>query len=185
MILRASLFLPLLVAAQLATAWQNAAFISGIWQGDANYDIDGKFTDCTMTAQTETGVLIGFIISKNHDWGLVLADETRDFKVGTSEPVALVVDQRDPIPAIAKVIDIHGILIPLEDSNPVIDALRDGKVLTIVAREAKFSFKLTGTRAAIAELAACVTENLESEKVRLPAQRRENSFSMSVSLSSM
>jgi hypothetical protein len=165
MTLRASLFLPLLVAAQLAAAFEHAAFISGIWQGEANYDIDGKFTDCTMTAQTEAGVLIGFIISKNHDWGLVLADETRRFKVGTSEPVALVVDHRDPIPAIAKVIDIHGILIPLEDSNPVIEALRDGKVLTVVAKDAKFSFKLTGTRAAIAELAACVTEHLESEKV--------------------
>ena len=75
------------------------------------------------------------------------------------------VDQRDPIPAIAKVIDPHGILIPLEDSGPVIEALREGKVLTIVAKEAKFSFKLTGTRAAIAELAACVTEHLDSEKV--------------------
>ena len=174
MTLRASLFLPLLVAAQLAAAFEHAAFISGIWQGEANYDIDGKFTDCTMTAQTEAGVLIGFIISKNHDWGvalaheqraMALADETRRFKVGTSEPVALVVDHLDPIPAIAKVIDIHGILIPLEDSNPVIEALRDGKVLTVVAKDAKFSFKLTGTRAAIAELAACVTEHLESEKV--------------------
>jgi hypothetical protein len=47
----------------------------------------------------------------------------------------------------------------------VIEALRDGKVLTVVAKDAKFSFKLTGTRAAIAELAACVTEHLESEKV--------------------
>jgi hypothetical protein len=160
-----SLFLPLLVAAQLAMAWQHAAFISGIWQGGANYDAEGKFSDCTMTAQTDTGVLVAFIISKNRDWGLVLADESRQFKVGNVEPVALVVDQRDPIPAIAKVIDPHGILIPLEDSGPVIEALREGKVLTIVAKEAKFSFKLTGTRAAIAELAACVTEHLDSEKV--------------------
>lgn len=185
MTLRASLVLPLLMAAQLLTAWDNAAFISGIWQGEAHYDDDGRFSNCTMTAQAESGVLIGFIITKHRDWGLVLADETREFKTGSSEPVALVVDQRDPIPAIAKVIDVHGILIPLEDSDAAIEALREGKVLTIVAKEAKFSFKLTGTRAAIAELAACVTEHLESEKVALPNQRRENSFSMSVSLSSI
>lgn len=185
MTLRAAPVLPLLIAAQLVMPWQNAAFISGIWQGDANYDANGKFSDCTMTAQAESGVLVGFIISKSHDWGLVLADETRKFKVGTAEAVALVVDQRDPIPAIAKVIDIHGILIPLEDSNRVLEALREGKVLTIVAKEAKFSFKLTGTRAAIAELAACVTEHLDSEKVRLRDQRRENSFSISASLSSI
>lgn len=185
MTLRASLCAPMLVVAYLIAGVQNAAFISGIWQGEANYDADGKFAACTMTAQAESGVLIGFIISKDYDWGLVIADETRAFKVGSSEPVALMVDQRDPIPAIAKVVDVHGLLIPLEDSNPVIEALREGKVLTIVGKKAKFSFKLTGTRAAIAELAACVTEHLDSERVRLPGQRRENSFSISASFSSI
>jgi hypothetical protein len=196
MTLRASLFVPLLVAALLAFKAENAAFISGVWQGDANYDADGKFSDCTMTAQADSGILIGFVISQNYDWGLVLADERREFKVGTTEAVVLIIDQRDPIPAIAKVIDVHGIVIPLEDSDPVLDALREGKVLTIVAEGAKFSFKLTGTREAIAALAACVTEHLGSEKVdastrmRLRVaepvdQRRENSFSMSASLSSI
>jgi hypothetical protein len=165
MTLRASLFPPLLVAALSMSGLQLAAFISGIWQGDANFDADGKFSDCTMTAQAENGVLIGFVISKNFDWGLVLADERREFEVGTTEAVMLLIDQRDPIPAIAKVIDIHGIVIPLEDSDLVVDALRVGKVLTIVAKEAKISFKLTGTKEAIAELAACVTEHLGSEKV--------------------
>ena len=126
----------------------------------------------------------------------MLADDTRSFEVGTSEPVVLLIDHRDPIPAIAKVIDVHGIVIPLEDSNSVLEALREGKVLTIVAKEAEFSFKLTGTKEAIAELAACVTEHINSEKVdaststpsRLATevpQRRENSFSMSASLSSI
>lgn len=196
MTLRAPLFVPLLVAALSVFGAENAAFISGVWQGDANYDGDGKFSDCTMTAQAESGILIGFVISKNYEWGLVLADETREFKVGTAEAVVLIIDQRDPIPAIAKVIDLHGIVIPLENSDPVLDALREGKVLTIVAEGSKISFKLTGTKEAIAALAACVTEYLGSEKVdaspgarirvTAPAhQRRENSFSMSASLSSM
>jgi hypothetical protein len=165
MTLRASLFPLSLAAALLLPLLQPVAFISGIWQGDANYDSEGKFSDCTMTAQAESGVLIGFVISKNFDWGLVLADERREFKVGTTEAVVLLIDQRDPIPAIAKVIDIHGIVIPLEDSDLVVDALREGKVLTIVAKEAKISFKLTGTKEAIAQLAACVTQHLGSEKI--------------------
>jgi hypothetical protein len=183
MTLRASLFAALLVAAPPTPGMQQAAFISGVWQGSANFDADGKFSDCTMTAQAESGILIGFVISRDYDWGLVLADETRAFKVGSSEPVALMVDERDPIPAIAKVIDLHGILIPLEDSGAV--ALREGKVLTIVGTQAKFSFKLTGTNEAIAELAACVAEHRGSEKVALPDQRRENSLSISASFSSI
>jgi hypothetical protein len=38
-------------------------------------------------------------------------------------------------------------------------------VLTIVAEGSKISFKLTGTKDAIAALAACVTEHRGSEKV--------------------
>jgi len=124
MTLRASLSAPLLAVVLSAFAAQNVAFISGVWQGDANYDANGKFSDCLMTAQADSGILIGFVISKHFEWGLVLADETRKFKVGETEAVVLLVDQRDPIPAIAKVVDVHGIVIPLEDSDPVIDALR-------------------------------------------------------------
>jgi hypothetical protein len=190
------LFLPLLAAALSISGMDNVAFISGVWQGDANYDSEGKFSDCSMTAQAESGILIGFVMSKDYEWGLVLADETRKFEVGTTEAVLLLVDHREPIPALAKVIDIHGIIIPLENSDPVLDALREGKVLTIVAKEARVSFKLTGTKEAIAELAACVTEYRDSERVdastsriiRAAApvpQRRENSFSISESLSSI
>ncbi len=196
MTLRASLLVPLIAAALSMIGAQKAAFISGVWQGDANYDTEGKFSDCLMTAQAESGVLIGFVISKYYEWGLVIADERHDFQVGATEEIMLVVDQRDPIPAVAKVVDVHGIVIPLENSDPVLDALREGKVLTIMAETAKISFKLTGTKEAIAELAACVTEHLNSEKVdassaarvlarRAFAQRRENSFSISASLSSM
>ncbi len=196
MTLRASLFVPLLAVALSLFGVAKAAFISGVWQGDANYDAEGKFSDCTMTAQADSGALLGFVISKYYEWGLVIADERHEFQVGTTEAVVLLIDQRDPIAAIAKVIDVHGIVIPLENSDPVLTALREGKVLTIVAEGAKVSFKLTGTKGAIAELASCVTEHLNSEKVDAstatrvpvvtrPPQRRENSFSISASLSSI
>jgi hypothetical protein len=165
MTLRASLSASLLAAALSVFSPQKAAFISGVWQGDANYDADGKFSDCLMTAQADNGVLIGFVISKYFEWGLVIADERHVFQVGATEQVMLIVDQRDPIRAVAKVVDVHGIVIPLEDSDPVLDALREGKVLTITAETAKISFRLTGTKEAIAELAACVTEHINSEKV--------------------
>jgi hypothetical protein len=155
----------LILATLSAFGVGHAGFTSGIWQGDANYDADGKFSDCTMTAQAETGTLLGFVISKDYHWGLVLADDERSFEVGTSEAVVLLIDNRDPIPAIAKVVDVHGIVIPLENSDQVLDALRGGKVLTIVAKGTKVSFRLTGTRDAIAALAACVTQHLGSEKI--------------------
>ena len=124
----------------------------------------------------------------------MLADERRKFDVGTTEAVVLLIDARKPISAIAKVINVHGILIPLESTDPVVDALRHGKLLTIVAEGASASFMLTGTREAIAALAACVTRHRGIEMVdprkRRPEvivshQRRWNSLSMSESLSSI
>ena len=135
-----------------------------MWQGDAEYDSDGKFSDCTMTAQVESGVLLGFVISKDYDWGLVLADEKRSFEVGTTEAVVLLVDDRDPIAAIAKVVDVHGIVIPLQSTDPVVDALREGRC-SPCRRRREVQLQLSGTEEAIAALAACVTEHLGSEKV--------------------
>jgi hypothetical protein len=159
--IRAVLLAPLLlVAAAVPGAEQPGRFTSGVWQGAANYDTEGNFSDCTMTAESDKGVLVGFVISKNFDWGIVIVDETRELDVGATQPVLLFIDRRDPIAAMAKVIDAHGVLIPLENSDRVIGALRGGKVLTIVTTDAKMSFKLTDTRDAIAALAACVTDHV-------------------------
>lgn len=165
MSLRAVLFTPLLLAAAAADVPDN--FTSGVWQGTANYDDEGYFSDCTMTAEAEAGVLLGFVISEAFDWGLVIADESRIFDVGTRKAVLLLVDGRDPIAAMAKVVDVHGILIPLENSDEVVEAMRDGKVLRIATDDKEFSFELTGTREAIAALAQCVTEHQGTNRIEL------------------
>lgn len=166
MTLKASLIASLLLVAAAAPP-EKDTFTSGVWQGDANYDTEGQFSDCTMTAQAEDGVLLGFVISHDFNWGIVIADEARTLDVGTKKAVLLIVDSRAPFAAVAKVIDQHGILIPLENSDEVIEAMRHGKVLRIVTDGAEFSFKLTGTRDAIAALAACVTEHQGTERVQL------------------
>jgi len=171
MTLRSLLIAPLILAAvAVAEPGQNPGqdrFTSGVWQGNANYDDEGQFSDCTMTAEAEKGVLLGFVISADFDWGLVMADESRSFEVGARKAVLLLVDGRDPIAAVAKVVDTHGILIPLENSDEVIEAMRDGKVLRIATDGTEFSFELTGTADAIAALAACVTDHQGTNRVQL------------------
>lgn len=167
MSMRLSLLAPMLAAFLGAAGTWQADFTSGVWKGEASYDADGAFSDCTMTAQSDGNILLGFVISKDFDWGLVISDETRELDVGTTQAVLLFVDAREPFASVAKVIDVHGVLIPLENSDPVIEAMRQGKVLRIVTQGVSFSFELTGTNTAIAQLAACVTEHLGTEKVRL------------------
>ncbi|MGH6865822.1 MAG: hypothetical protein ACREDO_06585 [Methyloceanibacter sp.] len=167
MSIRSLLLVPIVVAAVAAAPAPKDAFNSGVWKGEANYDEEGKFRDCTMTAQSGNEVLLGFVISKDFDWGLVIADETREMPVGMTKAVLILIDSRAPIAAVAKVVDAHGILIPLDNSDAAIEAMRHGKVLKVVTDGAEFSFKMTGTNEAIAALAACVTTHQGTERVEL------------------
>ena len=156
---------PLLFLGFVAASHAPGHFRSGVWQGNANFDEEGAFSDCLMTAEAPSGILLGFVISKDFEWGLVLADETRRFQVGTNKAVMLHVDGYEPIAALAKVVDVHGILIPLQYTDPVIDVMRAEKTLRIVTEETEFRFPLTGTRDAIPELAQCVAEHQGSNRV--------------------
>lgn len=162
----ATLLAPLLVGF-LVTADVPGRFDSGVWQGTANYDEEGLFSDCLMTAEAASGVLLGFVISKDFDWGLVIADETRQFDVGSNKAVLLMVDGFEPIAALAKVVDEHGILIPLEYTDEVIETLRADRVLRVATDQTEFSFELTGTREAIPALARCVAEYQGTNRVEL------------------
>ena len=155
----------IMLMATSASAAVVSVFNSGIWEGGPNFGADGRFSDCTMTAQSEEGLLLAFVISKDFDWGLALADERWNLDVGVTKEVTLVIDANAPIESVAKVVDPHGVLIPLENTDPVVDALRNGSVLTIDVLGSHIRFKLTGTRAAIGDLAACVTEHVNAEKV--------------------
>src|SRR5215475_13627530 len=105
-----------LLAAMIAFVAPANAFTSGGWEGQANHDDDGTFRDCTMTADYANGITLAFIISRDYGWGLVLADDQWDLKAGSAEPVKLTVGQLPPIPGTAKIVDVHGILIPLDNA---------------------------------------------------------------------
>ena len=156
--------LSLLVAAATSFGTPAGAFKSGGWEGGANSDETGRFSDCTMTADYQNGITLAFIISRDFGWGLVLVNDKWKLDVGSAESVTLAIDSREPIPSTAKVIDLHGILVPLENEGPVVNAMRDGRRLSVVTPAGKTSFRLTGTRGAIAALAGCVSDNLEGEK---------------------
>jgi hypothetical protein len=149
--------------AAIVAATPAGAFTAGGWHGQPSTDQNGKFSDCTMTAADKSGITLAFIISRDFEWGLVLVDDKWHLDVGSSQRVTLAIDKRAPIPADAKVVDGHGILIPLENSGPVVDAMRHGRRLTVVTQAGKVSFRLSGTRDAIAKLAACVSDQLEAE----------------------
>ncbi len=141
-----------LAVAVLMVCGQANAFKSGNWNGDANNDDDGKFRDCTMLAEYNSGITLAFIITRDFDWGLALTNDKWNLEVGSTQQVTLAVDSRQPIPSTAKAVDSKGLLISLENTDPVVDAMRHGKMLNIVTDSGEVSFRLSGTKTAIAQL---------------------------------
>jgi hypothetical protein len=163
MILRALRLASLVLISVTALAAPAAAFTAGVWEGGPNRDESGAFTDCTMTAQAESGILLAFVISRDRAWGMALVDDRWSLQVGAVEDVTLEIDTSKPIKAIAKVVDPHGILVPLAKAKPMMEALQHGQTLAIVTPSDRLSFKLTGTREALAALGDCVGEQLRTE----------------------
>jgi hypothetical protein len=155
-----------LAVATLLVCGQASAFKSGNWNGDANNDDDDKFRDCTMLSEYNSGITLAFIITRDFDWGLVLANDKWNLEVGSTQQITLAVDSRQPIPATAKAVDAKGLLISLENTGPVVDAMRHGRMLNIATDSGAVSFRLTGTRDAIAKLAKCVSNHIEAEKTK-------------------
>src|SRR4029078_2029891 len=116
-LLRVLGFVSLLVATIGLIAPPQSAFTSGGWEGQANTDEDGTFRDCTMTADYANGITLAFIISRDFGWGLWLDNDKLNLQVGNAEAVSLAIDRLSPIRGIAKVVDAHGILVPLENAD--------------------------------------------------------------------
>ncbi|MEG6508724.1 hypothetical protein V6C03_07050 [Methyloligella sp. 2.7D] len=159
-----ALFALVFLAPLLATLSPASAFQSGNWYGNANYEDDGSFRDCTMTATYQSGITLGFIISRDYDWGMVLVNDGWNLKVGSAQDISLEIDDRPKISAIAKVIDSKGIVIPLENSDEVLDAMRHGHLLTVHTGSGDLEFELHGSSTAIQALATCVKQQLAMEK---------------------
>src|SRR5262245_6703467 len=109
-----------LLAAMIVFVAPAGAFTSGGWEGQANHDEDGPFRDCTMTADHPNGITLAFSISRDFVGGLVLANDAWNLQIGSEQAVPLAVDMLSPIHGVAKVVDVHGILVPLENAGPVV-----------------------------------------------------------------
>ena len=80
------------------------------------------------------------------------------------EPVTLSIDKLAPIAGTAKVVDAHGILVPLENADPVVEAMRGGHTLAVVTPAGDVASSFPARATPSPRLRDCVSENLEAEK---------------------
>ena len=89
-----------LISVSYSSAATQRNFRVGAWEvGIYSNDSTGEFSHCTGSATYKSGITVGFSISKNLNWAIVLFKPTWKLSTGTSYDIVFTVDDMPPIPA--------------------------------------------------------------------------------------
>jgi hypothetical protein len=142
-------------------------FQAGDWNGRANFNGQGDFTDCTVVLPDPESTTLGFVMTPGTDIGMLVADPALKLKLGGERPVLVHVEGVDSFAAIADIVAENGVLIPLEKDGPLVRAIGDGQKFRVTIREKEFVLKRPGTGKALVALKACVETNRGKNRVEL------------------
>jgi hypothetical protein len=135
-------------------------FEAGSWYGAAQFnDGSGAFELCYITGEYESRISVFFQI--DYDGVFHIAFEHPDWrlKVGDAYPVVLEVDQALSESYQAVAYAETGVDIGFETAGTLLDTLRYGQRMRVLAQRESFSFLLTGTKAALKKLQDCYDQN--------------------------
>jgi hypothetical protein len=142
-------------------------FKTGDWNGRANFNGEGTFTDCTILLPDPEHTTLGFVLTHSSDLGMIVADPALQLKPGQHKPVLVHVDGLDSYAAIADVVADNGVLIPLETAGPLTGAIGEGKEFRVTVREKEFVLQRPETGEALTALKACVESHRGKNRVEL------------------
>jgi hypothetical protein len=157
-----------LVGLALAAASPEAdTFKTGDWNGRANFNSEGTFTDCTVLLPDPERTTLGFVMTHSSDLGMIVANAALQLKPGQQKPVLVHVDGIDTYAAMADIVADNGVLIPLKDGGPLARAIGEGKEFRVNLREKEFVFQGPKTGEALKALKACVKSHRGKNRVEL------------------
>ncbi len=140
-------------------------FVVGNWEGQAGYSDDtGKFLQCTMTADYGVNDLLGFTISSEGVFLISVANAAWSLETGHSYPVRIKIDDMDFGRFTAKAISDVAATIPVNYSTAIRNAIRKGRVLSIVTARQVLRYALTDTYRALPRLEDCVLRSRLAER---------------------
>jgi hypothetical protein len=124
----------------------------GSWIVQADDDGSGKFAYCDAT-RDGGGPLVSIGQSASGSWQIGFTNAGWQFAVGQDVPVTLFID-RVPYPLVLRTLSPTNFSTPLPDTT-LVDALRQGDMLTLQLGAAYTTFSLDGSAAAINAAASC------------------------------
>ena len=125
----------------------------GNWIVQANDDGSGKFASCDATRADGVGTLVSIGQSASGSWQIGFTNVGWQFPVGQDVAVTLFID-RVPYPLVLRTLSPTTFSTPLPDTT-LVDALRQGNMLTLQLGAVYTTFSLDGSTAAINAAALC------------------------------
>ena len=125
----------------------------GNWIVQANDDGSGKFASCDATRADGVGTLVSIGQSASGSWQIGFTNVGWQFPVGQDVAVTLFID-RVPYPLVLRTSSPTAFSTPLPDTS-LVDALRQGNMLTLQLGAVYTTFALDGSAAAINATALC------------------------------
>ena len=126
--------------------------ILGSWIVQADNDASGKFAYCDAT-RDGGGALVHIGQAASGSWQIGFTDSSWQFTVGQDVTVTLFID-RVPYPLVLRTSSPTAFSTPLPDTS-LVDALRQGNMLTLQLGAVYTTFALDGSAAAINATALC------------------------------
>lgn len=150
-----------------ATSPDSDTFKVGDWNGRANFNSEGAFTDCTVLLPDPANTTVGFVMTHGSDLGMIVANSALAMKPGTKKPVLLHVDGIDSVAAMSDVVAETGVLIPLETDSPLVGNIGQGKEFRVSIRENEFVLQLSDAVEALDALKVCVETHRGKNRIEL------------------
>ena len=150
-----------------AASPEGDTFKAGDWNGRANFNGEGTFTDCTVLLPDPENTTVGFVMTHGNDLGMIVADSALNMEPGTQRPALVHMDGLDSYAAMADVVADTGLLIPLKESSPLFDGISAGKEFRINVPGKEFVLKRPGAGKALVALKACVESHRGKNRVEL------------------
>ncbi len=137
------------------------AFRAGFWSGGAyTDDRTGSFTHCSAGVAYDSGINMFILATNNGRWWLGFVDRSWAFTPRSKLPVALRFDGGPRTAMVATIPNRQVVLVVLPDDARIVDRLRRGTELSLIADGQSYLFALNGAGAAMAELEHCVQQSV-------------------------
>lgn len=134
-----------------------SAFTVGNWDGGAFANPGSTtFAYCTGLAHYENGVTLGFVLTNQFQWGIVLIDPAWNLTMGATYQIDLAVDNKASGLVSAVAIGTSEVLIDLKPTVSLFKTFMEGERMTVQAASGNYAFNLTKTSEMLPDLLRCV-----------------------------